>query len=516
MPADRLTMRKIREILRLRWGVKLSGRATAKSCNVSPSTVTEYIGRAQAAGLSWPLAPELDDDAALEALLFPDKPNNTQRITPDFPYIYRELKRDGVTLMLLWIEYHQNNEHSEHCYQYSQFCELYRNRRQNLELVMHQQHKAGEKLFVDYAGQTIPIIDPQTGASQAYQLFVATFGASSYTYVEVHKSQTLENWCSPHIRAFEFFRGVPQILVPDNLKAGVKSPCFYEPELNPTYQELAKHYDCVVIPARVLKSKDKAKVENGVLQAERWILAPLRNQTFFSRQEAVSAIQERLTWLNNRPLSQLDGTRASLFEEIDKPALKPLSPQRYELAHWKSKVGVNIDYHICFEKHYYSVPYQLVRKRVEVRATQSTVELFFNNQRVASHLKSNEPGRYTTDPSHRPASHQSWGEWSPERLVRWAHKMGPNTVALLEDILERKPHVEQGFRACLGILRLADSYGSERLEKACQRARYFGMYNYRSVSSILKSGLEQQSLQTEEEELPPLDHENIRGPHYYN
>lgn len=516
MPADRLTMRKTREILRLRWGLKLSGRATARSCNVSPSTVTEYIGRAQAAGLSWPLPPELEDDAVLEALLFPEKPKNSKRLLPDFPHIYRELKRDGVTLMLLWIEYHQENHHSEQCYQYSQFCELYRNWRKNLDLVMRQQHKAGEKLFVDYAGQTVPVTDPKTGVVQQYQLFVATHGASNYTYVEVHEAQTLENWCAAHIRAFEHFGGVPQVLVPDNLKAAVKSPCFYEPDLNPTYQELAKHYGCVIIPARAMKPKDKAKVENGVLQAERWILAPLRNQVFFSRQDAMRSIQERLTWLNNRPLSQLEGTRASLFEEVDKPALKTLPERRYEIARWKTDIGVNIDYHICFDKHHYSVPYQLVRKRVEVRATQSTIEIFYNNQRAASHIRSKQPGCYTTDPSHRPASHKSYGEWSPERLIRWGHKMGPKTAALLEAILDRKAHVEQGFRTCLGILRLKDSYGSERLEKACQRALLFGMYNYRSVNSILKNGLDQQPLQPAEEEPPPLDHENIRGPHYYN
>ncbi len=513
MPADRLTMRKIREILRLRWGVGLSGRKTAKSVKASPSTVSDYVNRAQLAGLSWPLPPELDDEA-LETLLFPPPPTSSERPAPDFQHIYRELKRKGVTLTLLWLEYRK--QYPDQGYQYSQFCEHFREWRSQLDLVMRQQHIGGEKLFVDYAGQTLAITNPETGEARECAIFVATLGASSYTYVEVHESQTLKHWISAHIRAFEFFGGVVKVLVPDNLKAGVKSPCFYEPELNPTYQEMADYYGCVVIPARVRRPKDKAKVENGVLQVERWALAPLRDQTFFSTAEANIAIRERQDWLNNRPFSRLDGTRSSLFEELDKPQLLPLPEQRYVFARWKSKVGVNIDYHVVFDGHYYSAPYQLVRKKVDLRATHNTVELFHNNRRVASHLRSNERGRFTTDPAHRPPSHQTYGDWTPERLFQWALSIGENVSLLVQAVLERRRNPEQGYRSCLGILRLSETYGKDRLENACARARYFGLYTYRSVDSILKTGLDQKPWESVEEEDPFIEHENIRGPHYYN
>jgi transposase len=434
---------------------------------------------------------------------------------PDFEAIYRELKRKGVTLQLLWQEYKQ--QHPDDGYQYSQFCERYRRWRAQLDVVMRQEHRAGEKLFVDYAGQTMPVIDPETGEVRELSVFVAVLGASNYTYAEVHEDQTLASWIRGHIHAFEFFRGVAAALVPDNLKTGVKKACFYEPDLNPTYQELAEHYGTVILPARPRKPRDKAKVENAVQQTERWLIAPLRHQRFFSRAEADQAIHQRLTWLNNRPFTKLEGSRRSLYDDIDRPALKPLPARRYEPAEWKTNVGVNIDYHVEFARHYYSVPYQLTGKRVDVRATSTTIECFFRHRRVASHRRSNRPGRFTTDPAHRPKSHQRYADWSPSRLIRWAETVGPHTAAVIETILELKPHPEQGFRTCLGILRLAKRHGNDRLELASQRAQAIDALSYRSIKSIIDTGLDREPLAIAP--TPPtlaIDHANIRGPDYYD
>ena len=511
MPAHRTTMRKTREILRLRWGKRLAGRQVARSCRISPSTVGDCVARAKAAGLSWPLPEDLDD-AALEELLYPPQQGRPERPLPDFPKVYRELKHKGVTQELLWLEY--KAQHPDDGYQYSQFCALYRAWRTELDVVMRQEHIAGEKLFVDYAGLKMELVDPKTGEVRKVPIFVAALGASNYTYAEAQEAEDLRSWIAGHIRAFEFYGGVTTVTVPDNLKVGVTKACFYEPDINPTYLELAKHYDTVILPTRVRKPRDKAKVENAVLQVERWVIAPLRKQTFFSLDEINDAIQQRLEWLNNRPLSRLEGTRRSLFEEMDRPALKPLPRRRFETPEWKPDVGVNIDYHIEFDRHYYSVPYQLTGKRVDVRATATIVECLYKGKRVASHVRSYRKGGFTTDPAHRPKSHQRM-KWPPSRLVRMASVIGPNTEAMVKEVLERKKHPEQGYRACMGVLRLGKRFGRDRLEAACARAITIQAYTYRSIESILKTGLDAQPLEQPQQTELALDHENIRGPGYY-
>ncbi|MBN1945802.1 MAG: IS21 family transposase [Bradymonadales bacterium] len=392
MSTHRLTMRKTREILRLKWGLGRSGREVARSLGISPATVGDCILRAKLAGLSWPLNDDLDD-GQLEAMLYPPPKGKRRELAPDWPTIFRELKRKGVTLALLWQEYKAAQPEG---YQYSQFCELYRRWRKKLDVVMRQEHRAGEKMFVDYAGPTVEIVDPNTGEVKEAVIFVAALGASNYTYAEAQGSQELKSWIEGNIRALEFFKGVPEIAIPDNLKSGVTKPCFYEPDINPSYHEMATHFGMVVIPARRREPRDKAKVENAVLQVERWVLAPLRNQTFFSLAELNQAIWKQIEWLNNRPLAEIAGSRKSLYEELDRPALKPLPVTRYEIAEWKTGVGVNIDYHVVFDGHYYSVPYQLVQERVDIRATWRTVEVIYKGKRVASHARSTARGRYTT------------------------------------------------------------------------------------------------------------------------
>lgn len=513
MPGARLSMRKTREILRLRWADKRSLREVGLACGVGSTTVHDVLARAKAAGLTWPLADDLDD-AALEAKLYAPPEAGRERPLPDFAAIYREMKRRGVTLELLWQEYRA--EHPNDGYGYSRFCDLYREWRGQLDVVMRQEHRAGEKLFVDWAGMTMPIVDATTGEVKEHPVFVAALGASSFTYAEVFESQALRCWIAGHVHAFEYVGGVTAITVPDNPKTAVIGPDFYEPDLHATYAEMAQHYGTAVIPARVRRPRDKAKVENAVLQVERWVLAPLRDQTFFSIAEANRAIRERLDWLNDRPLSRLDGSRRSLWQEIDRPALRPLPARRFEIPEWKVNVGVNIDYHVEFDRHSYSVPHALRRHRVDVRATATIVEVFAKGRRVASHRRSYKRGGFTTDPAHMPDAHRRYAEWTPSRMIRWAETIGPETALTVRAVLESRPHPEQGFRSCLGIIRLADRYDTERVEGACQRARRIGAPSYRSVKSILKNGLDQLPLPASapEPELP-LFHDHIRGPEYY-
>jgi len=514
MARRRLSMRKTKEVLRLKWECGCSNRKIAKSCNIGRSTVSEYLTRAESAGLSWPLACDLDD-SAIENLLFPvEQRQPSIRQMPSMEYLYSELKRKSVTLHLLWYEYKQANPDG---YQYSQFCNLFREWVKKLDVSLRQEHRAGEKLFVDYAGQTVPIIYRLTGEITQAQIFLAVLGASNYTYAEATPAQDLPSWIKSHVHAFEFFGGVPEIVVPDNPKVGVTHPCRYEPDINPTYQDLAEHYGTSVIPARPGRPKDKAKVESAVLVAERWILAALRNHTFFSVAELNKAIAQKLPDLNNRKFQKLDTTRRRLFETIDKPALKRLPSRPYEYAEWK-KARVNMDYHIEIDRHYYSVPYQLVKEQVDVRVTVTTVEALFKNQRVASHKRSYQQGGFTTLKEHMPKSHQKYLEWTPSRIIRWAGENGPKTQKLVTHILESRPHPEQGFRSCLGIMTFAKHYSPERLEAACARAILIKSYSYKSVKSILKNGLDQQPLLFEQPEIvtKPVNHPNIRGKQYYS
>lgn len=511
MPAKRLSMRKIREILRLKYECRQSIRDISSSCSVGKSTVSDYVLRASAAGLTWPLPDDMGD-AELEQKLFPSATGTSQRnrFIPDWVEVHKELKRKGVTLALLWHEYKSNNPEG---YQYSWFCHQYADWVGKIDLVMRQEHRAGEKLFVDYAGQTMEIVNRLTGEVKTAQIFVAVLGASNYTFAEATWSQSLPDWIGSHARAFDFFGGVPEVVVPDNLKSGVNKACYYEPDINPTYQDMAGHYSTVVLPARVREPRDKAKAETGVQIVERWILAKLRNHTFFSLAELNTEISRLLDELNDKSFQKLPGSRKSMFETLDHPALKPLPIEPYLFAEWK-KATVNIDYHLEVDGHYYSVPYQLVKKKVDVRMTSATVECFYKNKRVAAHKRSYQKGRHTTIKEHMPTRHQKYLEWSQERFLRWAKKIGPQTVKLTEQILSSRTYPQQAYRSLLGILRLGKSYSDERLEAACGRAIVIGATSYRSVESILKNGLDSKPL-PEKETSPPVRHQNIRGSQYY-
>jgi len=507
-------VRKIKEVIRLKFELGLGNRQIARSCSINHNTVGDYVRRAAAAGLDrWPLPVEVDE-AALETRLFPPRQTLPPvRPAPDWPTIHEELRGNKhVTLQLLWQEHKQSNPDG---HGYSRFCELYREWSQKLDVVLRQEHRAGEKLFVDYAGPTVPIIDSKTAAIKEASIFVAVLGASNYTFAEATWSQSLPCWIGSHIRALEFFQGVPAIVVPDNLKSGVRRPCRYEPDLNPTYQEMAAHYGIAVIPARVRKPRDKAKVEGGVLLVERWILAALRHRRFFSLASLNEAIAELLERLNHRPFRKLEGNRATRFEKLDRPALKPLPVESYVFSEWK-KARVHIDYHVEIASHYYSVPYALLHRQLDVRYTALTVEIFHRGQRVAIHARSAKAGGHTTLDAHRPKSHQRYLEWTPERLVHWAAATGPFTAQLVDRILQSRHHPEQGFRSCLGILRLGTSYGTDRLEAAATRACQRDACSYQSVNSILRTGLDRQAELAPAPDRPPLQHSNIRGTDYFN
>lgn len=507
-------MRKIREVLRLKFEHNLSERKISKSCNISRSTVKDYLTRFSVSGLAWPL-PDTLDEPSLEQKLFPTKTGEDRKRqpTPDWSKIHEELRHPSVTLMLLWQDYKVCHPDG---YQYSWFSDQYRLWKNQVDVVMRQNHIAGDKLFIDYAGQTFPVVNQLTGEVQQMQIFIATLGASSYTYAEATRTQTLPDWIGSHIRAFEYIGGVPNILVPDNLKSGVKTPHRYEPTINPTYQDLAEHYRVAVVPARVRKPQDKAKVESAVQVVERWILARLRDQAFFTLAALNSAIRSLLEELNNKPFQKLPGSRRSLFESLDKPALKPLPSVRYQYAEWK-EARVHIDYHVSVDGHYYSVPYQLAKKQLSVRFTQRTVECFYQGQRVASHQRLYQKGRYSTQEEHMPESHKQQAQWTPERLQNWAAKTGPETEAVIRRILSDRRYPQQGYRSCLGIMRLGKSYGDVRLENACRRALYTDACSYRSLESILKHNLDQQPLPELESEAPlPEHHENLRGSDYFH
>ena len=512
MPAQRLAMRQVREVLRLKWAGGLSDRQIARSLSVSRPTVAEYVRRAQAASLSWPL-PETLDEGTLERLLFPAAP--AQRagapLVPDWSAVHRELKHKGVTLFLLWQEYKAATP--EGC-QYSWFCQGYRAWVSTRDLVMRQHHRAGEKLFVDYAGQSIPVVNSHSGEVHEAAIFIAVLGASSYTYAEATWTQSLPDWIGSHVRALAAIGGVPEVVVPDNLKAAVTRAHRYEPELNRTYAELAQYYGFAVIPARAAKPRDKAKVEVGVQVVERWILARLRHHTFFALAEVNTAIAALLPALNIRPFKKLPGSRQSLFESLDRPALRPLPARPYEYAEWKL-ARVNIDYHLEVEGHYYSVPYALVKQQLEVRLSAQVVEIFHKGKRVASHQRSLLKGRHSTVAAHMPKAHRHYAAWTPQRLIRWAAQSGGATAQVVETILASRPHPQQGFRACLGIMRLGKSYGDERLEAACQRALTLGACSYKSIESILKNGLDRRPVPEQPAATAAPRHANIRGPQYY-
>ena len=512
MPKKRLSMRKIRELLRLKYELRRSHREIATSLGIANSTVSDYARRAVAAGFTWPL-PEGLDDAALEAALFPPlPPSRVPRPEPDWEQVHRELQRHkGVTLQLLWLEYLTVHPDG---YRYSRFCERYRAWRGRIDVVMRQVYRAGEKAFVDYAGPKFEVVDRKTGEVQGAMVFVGVLGASNHTFVDVTRSRSLPDWTMSHVRMFEFWGGVPELVIPDNEKAAVREASRYEPDLNPTYQELATHYGTTVLPARPRAPRDKAKVEAAVQHAERWIMAPLRNQTFFSLGELREAIAPLLAALNERPFKKTEGSRRSWFEDLDRPALKPLPAERYEYAEWR-KARVNLDYHIQVAHALYSVPHPLGRCEVDVRITAQTVEIFHKHRRVAAHIRVHRKGGYATDPAHMPASHRAHAGWTPSGLIAWGRKTGSHTAAFVEQLLESRPHPEQGYRSCLGLKRLLRAYGAERMEAACRRALDIGTLSYKSVKSILATGLDQADNDEQHTLSLPAEHAHVRGPQYY-
>ena len=505
-------MRQFREILRLRYEAGLGHRDIARACSVGVGTVARYLDRAGAAGITWPL-PEDVDEAALSVRLFgtPCVPS-AGRPEPDFAWVHRELRRPGVTLQLLWHEYVEAHPDG---YRYSYFCERYGLWARKLSPSMRQAHRAGEKTYNDYSGKRPSIVNRLTGEETPAELFVGVLGASSYVYAEASLTQKLTDWIGSHVRLMEFFGGSSEIWVPDNLKSGITTPCRYEPKTNRTYADLAEHYGAVVIPARPAHPKDKSKVEVSVQVVQRWILAALRNRVFFSLAELNEAIWEKVRQINDRPMQKLGVSRREMFERLDRPVLKPLPSSRYEMRQWKT-CGVNIDYHVEVDHNFYSVPHTLLYEKVEARFTQCTVEIFVKNDRIASHARLPGRGRHSTTPEHMPAAHRAHAEWSPSRLISWGEKTGPATGRVVAEILRRYPHPEQGYRSCLGLLRLSKAYGPERLEAACNRAEHLGSPRYRTAKNILVSGTDRLAIEDEPASPPSLPfHENVRGPGYY-
>jgi transposase len=511
MPSKGISMHKIRDILRLHFEAQLSQHQIAASLQLSSGVVNKYLALSRSANLRWPL-PEEFDEVKLRSLLRPHTKKVSPFHEPDYASIHQELKRKGVTLLLLWQEYEAT--HNKNAYRYAQFCAKYREWLQRQKPSMRQVHRAGEKLFIDYCGPTIDIIDPITGEVRSASIFVAVLGASNYTYVEATWDQSLPNWIASHVRAFQFFGGVPTLLVPDNLRSAVTKACRYEPKINETYADLATHYGTAVLPARPYKPKDKAKAENAVLVVERWILARLRHHTFVGLAELNAAIAKLLQELNNRPFKKLPGTRRSQFEAIDKPALKNLPSHAYEFATF-SDARVHVDYHVEVDRHYYSVPYTLIKQLVHVRLTASTVECFYNGQRIASHLRSYQKGKHTTLDEHMPPAHQKYSQWNPGRFLNWAIDIGPATRDVIKYLLASKAHPEQSYRACFSILTSAKKYGKERLESACKRALAIGAPRRHSILSILKNGLDKEPLIKPVSSSNIKMHANIRGADHY-
>lgn len=507
-----IAMRKAREILRLRLKCNLTNREIAHSCSVSHPTVIKYVKAAEQAKINYEQIKNMDQ-ISLHKLLkqYSARKKRKIRPQPDWAYTHQELKKKSVTLTLLWQEY---KEIYPDGYQSSQFCEHYYRWRQKLKTSMRQVHKAGEKMFVDYAGQTMVIQDRHSGKTKEVQIFVAVLGASNYTYAQASWDQKLTSWVNCHIRAFEYFDGAAKLIIPDNLRSGVSKACRYEPEINPTYKDMAEHYGTAVMPSRIRRPKDKAKVEVGVQIVGRWILAKLRKRTFWSLEQLNEAIWELLKELNQRPFQKLKGSRLSVFENIEKKALLPLPCYRYQIAEWK-KAKVNIDYHVELSGHYYSVPHSLNQESVMIRYTETTVEIFYNDKRIITHKRSYLNGRHTTIREHMPQSHRRYLEWTPSRIINWATHTGKSTAQMVEHIIQSREHPEQGYRSCLGILRLAKKYSAPRLEAACARALTFNAYSYKSVRSILEKGLDQEPL-TKSQQYPIIEHENVRGSNYFN
>jgi transposase len=516
MPRERLSMRKIRELLRLKFESGLSIRQISKSLRIGVGSAHDYLARVRVAGLSWPLPEDLTEEQ-LEARLFPAPVTRAAdaRPLPDWKQLDIELKRKGVTLRLLWEEYRIASPDG---LGYSQFCKNFSDFKGTLDPRMRQNHKAGEKLFVDYAGLTVPLIDRRVplgcGEIHQVQIFVATLGAGSYTFAEATLTQSIPDWIGSHRRAFAFFGGVPELLVCDNLKSGVTTPCRYEPDIQRTYEEMATHYGTAILPARIVKARDKAKVEAGVQSVEERMLAPLRNRQFFSLAEINQALTPLLVELNSRRMQGRDHSRADLFAQVDQPALKLLPAHPYEMGIWR-RARVHIDYHIAVDDRFYSVPYTLLKQEVEVRLSGAVVEIYRKGERIASHtVVTPKYGRSTQD-AHMPESHKQYAGWTPQRLLAWVENTGPYTRQVGESILSGHAHPQLGLRSCLGLIRLSNSYGAERMEAACRKAIAMHAPNYKVVKTILANNVDKQPDKPIEAPVASVEHQNIRGADYY-
>lgn len=510
MPKKRTNMHKIKDLLRLKFEAGLSHRAIAACLKMGVATVSEIASRHKSSGLGWPLPDDLTEQQ-LSAALYPTLPQPQNKRLPDFRQIHTELRRKGMTKQLLWQEYRE--QQPETAYGYTRFCTLYRSWVTLQKRSMRQHHTAGDKLFIDYCGPTVPVVHPDTGEVRKAQIFVATFGASNYTYIEACRGQDSESWLTAHVNAFEFFEGVPRLLVPDNLRAAVSKADRYEPQLNDNYARLARHYNTAVMPARPYKPKDKSKAENAVLIVERWILMRLRHRTFHSFTELNRALRELLDELNNRPQRVLPGSRSELFAQLDKPALRPLPGYRYEYVDsHQAKVGP--DYHILYRKHAYSVPHQLVGERLQLEATARLVRIYHHGELIAQHPRATHAGGFTTTAEHMPQNHQHQ-RWSPERLLNWGASIGPGTREVVQWQLARRAHPEQAYRSCLSLLALHKTYGEERLEAACRKALLMDRPHRETILNLLKNNKEQEPQAQPCEELP-LQHTNIRGDGYFN
>lgn len=503
-------MRQLREILRLRLHADLSMRQIKDSQRISLGVVQKVCSKAQAQSLNWEAVEALDDQQ-LASLFYPAADT---RVTgdlelPDWVEVHRELRRKGVTKHLLWEEYTQR--YPNRSYSYAQYCYLYQEWAKKQRRSMRQIHKAGDKLFVDYAGQTVPIVNGDTGEIRTAQIFVAVLGASNYTYCEATWTQSLPDWLGSHARTFTHLGGVPRLVVPDNLRSGVSKACRYDPDVNPSYQQLSAHYGAAIMPARPLKPKDKAKAEVGVQIIERWILARLRHHTFFSLAELNTCIKALLVDVNNRPFKQLKGTRQQWFEALDKPALAPLPKHAYQYTDIKT-VKVNIDYHIQYDRHLYSVPHHLVGEKLELHAKDQLIELYFHKQRICSHARKYRPGT-TTVPEHMPIRHEKHHQWSAGRIMNWAKELGDEVLIWVQAQLKNKQHEQQAYRVCLGLLNLSRGYPASRINNACAIANKHRLYRLKQVRSILQSNQDQLLDESKEQlTLLPQAHENIRGP----
>jgi transposase len=507
-------MRNLREILRLRLQAGLSLRQIKSSQRVSLGAVQKITSQAEAQELDWTQIDQLDDNQ-LAQLFYPEADTRVseQFQLPDWVAVHQELKRKGVTKHLLWEEYTQ--QYPNRSYSYPQYCHLYQQWVKKQRRSMRQVHQAGDKLFVDYAGQAVPVVNGETGEIRQAQIFVAVLGASNYTFCEATWTQGLPDWLGSHARAFEFFGGVPRLIVPDNLKSGVSKSCRYDPDINPNYSQLAAHYGCAVMPGRPYKPQDKAKAEVGVQVIERWILARLRHQTFFSLAELNQCIKGLLEGVNQKPFQQFKGSRQQWFESLDRPALQALPRHPYQYTDIKT-VKVNVDYHIQYEGHLYSVPHHLVGEKLELHGKDQVIELYFRHQRVCSHVRSYRPGT-TTVPEHMPLRHEKHHQWSAGRLMNWAKDIGDDVLTWVKTQLERKAHEQQAYRVCLGLLNLSRQYPAQRLNRACAIANQNQLYRLKQVKSILQAN-QDQIINESNEQLPllPQAHENIRGPGHFH